>query len=132
MTITIPDKWSQPNDLWHQKTAYTEAGKPNITYHFKSQTEHPSKVFEINTKLAKQLCGYELLKKDLTDIAGFYEDLKEILANEVLRSRTNLQKSIVRSIVITYGKCFAKADGRKIKLDDVIIPKEHIGLHKYL
>jgi len=132
MTIKIPDKWSQPNELWHQKTFYTEAGRPNYTYHFKSQAEHPSKVFEIETVLTKQICGYELLKKDLRDIADFYVELKQALEDESLRTRTNLQKAIVRSLVVTYGKCFAAAEGRKTKLNSEIIPNELIELHKYL
>ncbi len=74
----------------------------------------------------------ESVKKDLTDIANFYKDLQEILSNENLRARTNIQKSVVRSIVITYGKCFAQADSRTIKLEETAIPNEFKELHRYL
>lgn len=81
-----------------------------------------------DSPLAKSMVAYGLISKDLK------------LAKEFLLESLNLQsppendnKSMKLALLIafytTYGKCFAQADGRKVKLDKSDISKEMVEVH---
>ncbi|RYX81334.1 hypothetical protein EON73_04880, partial [bacterium] len=83
----------------------------------------------IEHQSASNFSGYRLIAKDLDLIKEALLSLKEV---------KNQQDKIVKQslsffIIITYGKCFAAADGRKIKLEESSVLKlmttEEFSIH---
>jgi hypothetical protein len=65
----------------------------------------------INSDYAKRYMGYLLILEDLKSILLALDELKKEWSKNIIR------ESLSFYIVITYGKVFAKADVRKVKLD---------------
>jgi hypothetical protein len=123
--------WSNAEHEWHQKIYINKTGQPVYTYHYQIKSSKPGITIEINTKLSRHYCAYILIEKDLQDILGFFDILLGLI-NSNEGKNDLLIKGLSRALVITYGKCFAKADGRTVKLEAKIIPKEHKIIHNEL
>ncbi len=94
----------------------------------------------INSPIAKALAGYALIAKDLKfvlktialsiDLQGGDDDSD---AKYVVRSEddkeADLLKALYLSMVITYGKCFASAFGRRVRLNARKLFKSKRELH---
>lgn len=92
-----------------------QSGKVNISYHFKRKNAPAMKVLELNTPITKQLSAYLLIQKDINDVLSFIEEFSNI---KNLPNQPTIAKSLDRSIVITYAKCFVSASkGRGTVLD---------------
>lgn len=136
MGFTLFDKigstsWSAHENGWHKKTYINKSGQPIYTYYYQRKSSKPGITIEINTRLSRHYCAYILIEKDLQDILGFIDILLELI-NTKEEKNNLLIKALSRAIVVTYGKCFTQADGRKIKLDVEIIPKERKIIHNEL
>lgn len=123
--------WSTHENGWHQKTYINKSGQPVYTYYYQNKTSKPGVAIEIDTKLSRHYCAYILIEKDLQDILGFIDILLELITSKEDKNDL-LIKGLSRVIAVTYGKCFTQADGRKIKLNAEIIPKEHKNIHDEL
>lgn len=123
-------KWNQLTDEWLQKIRITQGGQIKYEYHYKNKTGALCPVIEIETHLTKQLNAYVLIEKDLRDSLSFLEEHQKILARENSTEKGILLKALGRAIIITYGKCFTKAAGRKIKLEENIISTKNDQTHK--
>lgn len=85
----------------------------------------------LESQQAKNFAAYSLIKKDLKFIKKSFEYAMSIASNETdvvgdgvsLRYRpevdvdSDILKALYISAVVTYGKCFTKAEGRKVKID---------------
>lgn len=125
-------KWSKIDNIYWQKIYIAESGSVNITYHYKNKKPPPCIVIEIYTKISQQLSGYHLIEKDLRDTLLIHKEYLKITTPKIYDKDKIIIKALIRAIVITYGKCFVKADGRNIKLDKKFIPKEYETVHEYL
>lgn len=84
----------------------------------------------LTSKLARQLCGYLLIEKDLRNIIEWFDRLKSNLVSEygendiaivpvtVLRPDAALTKALFVAAVTFYGKLFTKAEGRRVSLHE--------------
>ncbi|MFO9478557.1 hypothetical protein SDB42_06390 [Legionella pneumophila serogroup 1] len=110
-------KWKKVDTYWFEKTTITAAGKPIVTYHFqrKSADAFPEIIFD--TKISRQLAGYSLIEKDIRDIRELLKEHNLLFSKTENPGESHLLKALMKAIVVTYGKCFAKADGRKIMLN---------------
>ena len=125
-------KWTQITQDWFQKLYINSDGEPRFSYYYKSKVSEPCVVFELKTKIAKQLGGYVLIEKDLRDTLNFLNECIKIFAQKDRPERGILLKGLTRAISITYGKCFAQADGRKLMLNERIISTQNKKFHKDL
>lgn len=123
--------WNTHENGWFQKIYINKSGKPIYTYHYQSKSSKPGITIEINTRLSRHYCAYILIEKDFQDILGSINILLELI-NAKEEKNELLIKGLSRAIVVTYGKCFTQADGRKVKLNAEIIPKEHKIIHDKL
>ena len=114
--------WKRVDKDWYQKTFINALGKPVITYHYKRKSAPAIPTLLLQTKLAQQLCGHILIKKDIRDTILFIQEHNKILQTCEDIGSNVIIKGLTRATVITYGKCFTTADGRKTKLDK----KKHI------
>ena len=123
--------WTAHEGGWLQKRHINKSGKPVYAYHYQSKYSKPGITIEINTKLSRQYCGYILIEKDLDDTLHFIDALSALIEKKSARNDF-LIKGMSRAIVTTYGKCFAKADGRRTKLERKNIPDEFKEVHDKL
>ena len=134
--------WAEIPGFGYRKTIITMHGEHLYTYHNGRQDSEPSIVIIWNTTKAKKLLGFVAIEKDLSDTLIFLEEYNRLLevidASEygsvVCKNNTILLKAILRSIVITYGRCFVEADGRGTKLEtkDVGFDPRFIEFHNYI
>jgi|GEM_PF-2420996 len=68
----------------------------------------------LNDSISKQYAGYRLILKDLLTVKKLLTRLTETRYNG---QATIEKQSMSFYAIITYGKCFAQADGRKTKLE---------------
>ncbi|CZH22602.1 Uncharacterised protein [Legionella pneumophila] len=110
-------KWKRVDTYWFEKTTVTCSGKPIVTYHFqrKSADAFPEIIFD--TKISRQLAGYTLIEKDIRDTRELLKEHNILFARCDNPGESLLLKGLMKAIVITYGKCFTAAKGRKIKLE---------------
>ncbi|HZW61211.1 MAG TPA: hypothetical protein VFF04_03215 [Candidatus Babeliales bacterium] len=123
--------WNTHENGWHQKIYINKSGQPIYTYYYQSKSSKPGITIEINTNLSRQYCAYILIEKDLQDILDFIDILLELI-NVKEEKNDLLIKGLSRAILITYGKCFTQADGRRIKLGMEVISKEYKEIHNKL
>jgi len=134
--------WTEIPGFGYRKTIINAHGDHLYTYHSGSKTSEPSIVIIWNTKKAKTLLGFIAIEKDLKDTLILLEEFSNLseaidcakYGSIVYNNKTILLKAILRSIVITYGRCFVEADGRGTKLEtrDVGFDPRFIGFHDYI
>jgi hypothetical protein len=94
----------------------------------------------LESKQAKNFAAYALIKKDLKFVKKAFSAAAKFASDETDSDSSNggvryraefdedadILKSLYISGVVTYGKCFTKADGRKVKLEarDVFGPNQ--------
>jgi hypothetical protein len=142
MKKTLTPIWAEIPGFGYRKTIINAHGEHLYTYHSGSKTAEPSIVIIWNTKKAKKLLGFIAIEKDLNDTLIFLEEFSNLTeaidsaeyGSIVYNNKTILLKAILRSIVITYGRCFVKADGRGTKLEtgDIGFDSRFIGFHDYI
>lgn len=123
--------WNQTNPFWWQKVVVTKTGNLVITYHYQGKSGDAGIVFEIDTKISHQVCGYTLIEKDIRDALSFLSEHHKIY-KENSETKGILLKALIRAVVITYGKCFVRAEGRRIKLEADVIPEKYRDAHNEL
>ncbi len=133
MSNKIREDWEKLDRWWYRK-AFISNSEPKFTYHYKSKLSRSCKVFEVTTKKTNQLCGFMLIEKDLRDSIELLNEYSKLFtaSGGTLFSKNIVLKGLMKAIVITYGKCFSRADGRKIKLSRKDIPKEYEIVHEDL
>jgi len=86
----------------------------------------------IDNRHSRRFSGYRLIHKDLLIVK---DALLNLIANNYEKN-VIVSQSLSFMIIITYGKCFASAEGRKVKLDKASALKnltiEEINLHNEL
>jgi len=86
----------------------------------------------IENQFSRMFSGYRLIHKDLLIVK---DALSYLMANNY-EENVIVSQSLSFMIIITYGKCFAKAEGRKIKLEKESALKnltlEEINIHDEL
>ena len=95
---------------------------------FKTKDGKTCPAYIADTKISKQLSRYTQIMDDLRSAITLVEELGEHVSAEV-------EKAIWTSAVMLYGKCFASAEGRRIKLEESHILKfdvEAIMYHRDL
>jgi hypothetical protein len=125
-------KWEKISSLLYRKSHINQHGKTIVTYHYKTKISKPCIVLEIDIPISRQLCGYRLIEKDIRDSIDFLKTYLTISNENDFPESKILLKALMRSIVITYGKCFAEASIRKIKLESEIISTKNKSTHKTL
>jgi len=95
------------NIFWHPKAnGFVRITSTNNMNHL---------VYYMEGKIAKSYSGYRLILKDLMDVRDSIIILqKHKFENSLSRI---IKQGLSFNVIITYGKCFSKADGRGIKLD---------------
>ncbi|EPF1753065.1 hypothetical protein ACSQUR_004618, partial [Vibrio alginolyticus] len=88
--------------------------KPILRFKDKSGIEHP--YFVADSALAKRLSGLTQIMHDLNHAHELMAMIKDIDNSEIAYS-------LWMSAIVTYGKCFAKAKGRKSKIEEVHVEK---------
>ena len=89
-----------------------------------------------NSRSADALAAYSLIHKDLkfckttlnlaVELAGGNLNSKDSLyVRDELDKNSDILKALTISFIITYGKCYTQADGRKVKLDSKAIFKSN-------
>lgn len=124
--------WNKISDVWLQKVTISQAGLVQFSYHYEVKSTKSCVVFEIDTKISRHYAAYVLIEKDLRDTLAFLEEYKKILADKNYKEKNILLKALVRAMVITYGKCFIGAIGRKVKLGDDFISEDNRVTHENL
>ncbi|STX50464.1 Uncharacterised protein [Legionella busanensis] len=114
-------EWKKVDDDWYEKKTINEQRVPVFTYHYKRKSASPTPTILLKTKLAQNLCGYILIKKDIKDTILFIQEHNKLVQTSDNIGKNIILKGLTRAIVITYGKCFTDADGRKIRLDKKFI-----------
>lgn len=92
---------------------------------------------EITTELAKKYAAHSLIAKDLKYLIKMMkyaysvalddnhdDESTSIFARDEIDYKSDILKAIYISSVVTYGKCFSQAHGRKVKLDRGAIFKD--------
>lgn len=124
--------WQKIYDIWWQKIYINGMGMPIYTYHYKRKASKPCIIFEINTDVSKKFCGYTLIEKDVRDILIFLEEFHKISNLPDYSNKKIVLKGWIRSIIITYGKCFVQADERRTKLDETYFSVKYKDHHDFL
>lgn len=92
-------------------------------------TQYP-RIYILQSPTSKNFAGLRLILKDLKTVLRIIQELKSMS----LSSGSIVKQSLSFYSVVTYGKCFAQADGRGVKLDSKEIlklaPIELISEHK--
>jgi hypothetical protein len=122
--------WNQLSENWFQKIIVSKTSRIIYSYHYKGKTGKPCVVIELNTPISRQLSAYALIEKDLRDALSFLEEHQKILHMSNPNDKGILVKALARAIVITYGKCFTKADGRKTKLESDHVSEKNKKTHE--
>lgn len=137
------------NYIWHKfpgfgyrKTTLKGNGERIYTYHFQRKSAKPSPKIIFQSHKTRRLCGYISIQKDLKDVsrwlieyARIYEETKfRTLSTEELSSKDIILKGLFKAIIITYGRCFSKGDGRKLNLErkDVGFDPRWLPHHDYI
>ncbi|HAT1987222.1 TPA: hypothetical protein JBA32_05040 [Legionella pneumophila] len=126
-------KWKKIDPYWYEKTTITGKGNPIITHHFqkKSADAFPEIIFD--TKISHQLAGYILIEKDIRDTRELLKEHNLLFSKCDNPGENFLLKGLMKAIVITYGKCFTQADGRKIMLNIKHVKSlQRIALHNHI
>lgn len=91
----------------------------------------------LDSQLARQLAGYGLIEKDLRSAALWVKEIERIRGDDQVtdhrgsrispdRERYNIVKGLFVAALTFYGKSFAQAEGRRVKLERrQIDPKFH-------
>ena len=86
-----------------------DKNEPTIRFKDKKGIEHP--FFVADSPLAKRLSGLTQVMHDLNHAHELMAMIKNIENSEIAYS-------LWMSAITTYGKCFAAAKGRKIKIEE--------------
>lgn len=101
-----------------------------------------SKAFrvELTDPLSRQLSGYKLIEKDLRNVLIWLDTIEMLLTPPKNKSTSfhlsnnkrasEVAKGLFISSLVSYGKCFSRCDGRKIKLEKNIISTEYMLTHQ--
>ncbi|MVN22699.1 hypothetical protein [Mucilaginibacter arboris] len=107
---------------------YNLPGTGYVRVYTQNKIVVPHKLIE--KKFAKNFSGYRLISKDINLIFEALSELKS--AND---TKSIINQSLTFFIIITYGKCFAEADERDVKLETSSLKfctDSEKGLHKEL
>lgn len=90
----------------------------------------------VETPIARKLAGYTLIERDLRTVKTWLEMADSLNKREIDESTTGTQlltgdedndlivKALFVAAFVFYGKCFAQAKGRKVKLEKEQLPIE--------
>lgn len=83
----------------------------------------------LDSKISKHYAGYRLLAKDLDLVKKGVEELR----TNTFPKEHIINVGLTSLVIIAYGKCFSKADGRIVKLDNAgalkSCTKKEVQLH---
>lgn len=93
----------------------------------------------MSSRLCEQLVGYYLIEKDLRSVITWMTKIREMhpsesshngyIDSDVLPNR-ELVKALFVAAISFYGKCFTVGRGRRVKLDDPVVPKNLLEVHE--
>ncbi len=132
-------KFFDKKDNWKTKTIQSSnSGNHHQKYFFKRKK---ALRVTINTPLANTLAGYALIEKDLRTVSEWLKKLEQLEIKNRMPPKPGFHilkddhendliiKSLYLSSLIFYSKCFAKCEGRKIKLESKNIPQKFQEVH---
>lgn len=110
---------------WTVKEIVELNGEIHRYYYYKGKA---CKRITLDSPLAKQLAGYVLIEKDLRSAGSWLTDIQRLRGDDALhdqkgsrrspdRERYDIVKGLFVAALTFYGKAFAQAEGRKIKLE---------------
>lgn len=119
----------------------TVDAKTGRAYRIYSYKGRPCRRIVLDSPLAKQLAGYVLIEKDLRNATVWLDEIEELRGNDTLldkrgnqrspdRKRYNVIKGLTVAMLTSYGKAFAQADGRRIKLQKKQLSSEYHQAHE--
>lgn len=102
-----------------------DSGKIHRIYSYKGKV---CKRIPLDSQLAKRLAGYVLIEKDLRSAGLWLSEIQNIRGDDALldqrgsrrspdRERYNIVKALFVAALTFYGKAFAQAEGRRVKLE---------------
>ena len=109
--------------------------------------DKPCPDIELTSPLARRYGGYSLIRIDLLDAQEWLKRAHDLVPDRERRTvaRTEsepdryflsedrptfrLIKSLWYSAIVLYGKCYASAEGRKVKLERSNLPNEYLEVH---
>ncbi|MBF8178039.1 hypothetical protein [Herminiimonas contaminans] len=135
---TLPIHMLQQKSPWSIKEfVEPKAGEIHRIYSFKGKV---CKRIVLDSPMAKQLAGYVLIEKDIRSAQGWLSHIDEIRGDDAAqdkngsrsspdRERYNLVKGLFVAALTFYGKAFAQADGRRVKLERRQVSEEFREVH---
>ena len=109
--------------------------------------DKPCPAIPLTSPVARQFGGYSLIRVDLLDAKEWLKRAHDLVPSgnqprsvkaSTARDRYFLSgdpstfrliKSLWFSAIVLYGKCYASAEGRKVKLERSNLPDEHLEIH---
>ena len=111
-------------DGWNAIQFMAPDGQLFTKYTYKRK---PAPSVELNSQIAIQLAGYDLIEKDLSSVLEWLAAIQELASEQtpgfvghqigVDRSRCDLVKGLYVAALTFYGKCFTACKGRRIQLN---------------
>jgi hypothetical protein len=129
-----------------KRTSIVDTNNGNIEYSY-SILGNELSVDYVDTPLARKYIGYDLINSDLYSAKQWmclaYKVIDEhkkkrpkskngqdVFLGCLSDNEGEVLQALFISSVTYYGKCFTKAEGRKIKLEASNIPKEYLDKHE--
>lgn len=127
------------NDLVEGAYIDYRTGKKTATFTYKGRR---CPVATLSSPTARQLAGYSLIRADLSDARDWLQSAYDMIPRPERPRRVadryhpvddrapfKLIKGLWFGALVLYGKCYTKAEGRKIKLDSSNLPSEFLPTH---
>jgi hypothetical protein len=112
------------------------------TYYFRGK---PAKRTVLTSPVARQICGYVLIERDLRNVVEWFAAVKDRIISQYGESDVpkrpvkasgpefNMTKALFVSAIAFYGKLFTTAEGRKVSLQETWIEESSLKVaHKEL
>lgn len=114
-----------------------KSGKIHRIYSYKGKV---CKRIQLESNLAMQMAGYVLIEKDLRSAGIWLAEIQKLRGSDELldkhgsrrspdRERYNVVKALFVAALTFYGKAFAQAEGRRVKLERRQLATEFHEVH---
>lgn len=95
-----------------------------VQAHFEDLDGNILQFEELTCELAKSYGAYLLIKANLNHALEMIELIIEIKDSKI-KNQGIIEHSLHLASIITYGKCFVRANGRKVKLEESLVFKDN-------
>jgi len=112
-----------------------DGGQPSDTYYYKrNKVRHKI----LTSGLARQMAGYFMIEIDLRKVRAWLEEIGQPEESERRPNQVDLTicppivSGLFLAALTIYGKCFTRAEGRRVKLERKIFDDHQSKSHQYL